>query len=47
MFYRHGDVLFERLEAIPEIHNPRTTDEESAALFNLARAPGMLTSLKI
>ena len=28
MFYRHGDVLFERVEAIPEMHNPRTTDDE-------------------
>jgi hypothetical protein len=40
MFYRHGDVLLERVEAIPEIHNPRTTDEEKRGVVQLGESTG-------
>ena len=38
--YRHGDVLFEQLELIPEIHNPRTTDEEKKGVVQLGESTG-------
>ena len=40
MFYRHGDVLFEQVEAIPEIHNPRTTDGEKKGVVQLGESTG-------
>jgi hypothetical protein len=40
MFYRHGDVLFEKVEAIPEMHNPRTTDDEKKGVVQLGESTG-------
>ncbi|PYT67252.1 MAG: hypothetical protein DMG39_24490 [Acidobacteria bacterium] len=38
--YRHGDVLFEQVESIPEMHNPRTTDEEKKGVVQLGETIG-------
>ena len=40
MFYRHGDVLFEQVESFPEIHNPRTTDDEKKGVVQLGESTG-------
>ena len=40
MFYRHGDVLFEQVEVIPETHNPRTTDDEKNGIVQRGESTG-------
>ncbi len=40
MFYRHGDILFEQVEAIPEMHNPRTTDDEKNGIVQRGESTG-------
>src|SRR5205085_7675998 len=38
--YRHGDVLFEQVEAIPELFHPRTTDEEKRGVVQHGESTG-------
>jgi len=40
MFYRHGDVLFEQVEVIPSVHNPRTTDDEKNGIVQRGESTG-------
>src|SRR5882762_2877905 len=38
--YRHGDIAFIQVESIPEMHNPRTTDEEKRGVVQLGESTG-------
>jgi hypothetical protein len=38
--YRHGDVLFEEVEKIEEVYNPRTTDDEKKGIVQRGESSG-------
>ena len=38
--YRHGDVLFQEVEKIEEVNNPRTTDDEKNGIVQRGESTG-------
>ncbi len=38
--YRHGDVVFQQVEVIPEVYNSRTSEEEKRGVVQLGESTG-------
>ena len=38
--YRHGDVLFERIDAIPDMHFSEKTDDEKSGIVQRGESTG-------